>query len=301
MLSGEIKMPTKFLRASKIIILGVAMLFFVKKTSAQVWEYHGKEVYNYLSRLAQKGLVVFDDNIRPLSRKYIADCLDSLSQHPEKLSAVEQKELAFYNQEYGRELRPAIMADTMHPAFLKFDPYKRWRSFYAAGKNIFLVADPVFTASTFHGTGKSFNVTSSGLHFWGQAGTHWSFQFFYNDITESGTGIDFNKQGTPETGYVKRDTANRRSLNYTHFRGNIAYAFKNGSLSFGQDYLLWGYGENGRIVLSDKAPTYPYIRFDYQPFPWLRFNYTHAWLSSNVIDSGDTRLIPSSRRVWWSA
>jgi hypothetical protein len=45
--------------------------------------------------------------------------------------------------------------------------------------------------------------------------------------------------------------------------------------------------------LSDKAPTYPYIRLDYQPFSWLRFNYTHAWLKSDVLDSTRSYTIPS--------
>ncbi|WP_204266801.1 hypothetical protein, partial [Escherichia coli] len=36
---------------------------------------------------------------------------------------------------------------------------------------------------------------------------------------------------------------------------------------------------------SDKAPTYPYVRLDYRPLPWLSFNYTHAWLHSDIIDS----------------
>jgi hypothetical protein len=263
----------------------VAALCLTAPVQSQViWEYHGKEIYNYLSRMAQKGLVVFDDHIRPLSRKYLADCLDSLQQHPGNLSEVEKKELAFYRQEYGSEISP-IITDSSDTRFFKKDPYQRWRPFYATGKNVLLVAEPVFTASTYNGSGKSFTKSSSGLNFWGHIGKHWGFQFFYNDITEAGTGIDFVKIGTPETGYVKRDTSQRKTLNYTHFRGHISYSFKNGSLSFGQDYLLWGYGENGRIVLSDKAPTFPYIRFDYQLFPWLRFNYTHAWLNSYMVDS----------------
>ena len=49
--------------------------------------------------------------------------------------------------------------------------------------------------------------------------------------------------------------------------------------------MQWGYTENGRMVLSNKAPTYPYIRLDYQPFKWLTFNYVHAFLNSNIIDS----------------
>ncbi|MGB4774729.1 MAG: capsule assembly Wzi family protein, partial [Daejeonella sp.] len=56
----------------------------------------------------------------------------------------------------------------------------------------------------------------------------------------------------------------------------------------GQDQLQFGYGENGRIILSNKAPSYPFIRMNYQPLKWLRFNYSHSWLQSGIIDSNAT-------------
>ncbi len=286
MLSGEIRMRINYCVVKRVfIILLLTMCYFQNTVTAQtVWENHNKEVYNYLSRMAQKGIIIFDDNIRPLSRKYIAGCLDSLSNNSGALSVVEKKELAFYSREYGVEM-DSTNPVTPRPLFFKRDPYQRWRSFLASNRDMLLAAEPVFTASTLQGGGRSINRTSSGLNFYGYIGKHWGFQFFYDDITEAGTGIDFVKQGTTETGYVKRDTVVRSSLNYSHFRGSISYSFRNGSVSFGQDYLLWGYGENGKMVLSDKAPTFPYIRFDYQLFPWLRFNYSHAWLSSNIVDT----------------
>jgi hypothetical protein len=47
-------------------------------------------------------------------------------------------------------------------------------------------------------------------------------------------------------------------------------------------------------VLSRKAPSFPFIRLDIKPVDWLRFNYIHAWLASDVIDSNAiyTSLIP---------
>jgi hypothetical protein len=291
MLSGEIKTPTKQRTAANCLYL-VLLLFLLASVATlkaqTVYEYHQKEIYNYLSRMAQKGLVQFEDNIRPLTRKYIGACLDSLNNYPEKLSATEKKELAFYSQEYGSDM-DSTAAVKQQLQFFKNDPYKRWRSLYATGKDVLLVADPVITAATYQqGGGGYYNKTSTGLNFWGRIGKHWGFQFFYSDITETGTNIDFSKQGTPGTGYVKRDTMNHSSLNYTQFRGSIGYSWKGGSLSFGQDYLLWGYGENGKIILSDKAPTYPYIRFDLKIFPWLKFNYVHAWLNSGIVDSSRT-------------
>lgn len=293
MLSGEIKMRIKASAGCWLAVLSlcVILLTLPGKLEAQVvWENHTKEVYNYLSRMAQKGLIEFDDNIRPVSRKYIADCLDSLSHKAVLLSPVENKELTFYSQEYGNELASTPRDVKPDTRFFKKDIYNRWRSFSSVNDNVLLVADPVFTAATFQGTGKNISSSSSGLSFWGYVGKHWGFHFFYNDVTESGTGLDLTRQNTPETGFrtFRKDSLPRSSQNYSELRGSISYSFKNGSLSFGQDHLLWGYGENGRVVLSDKPPTVPFIRFDYQLFPWLKFNYTHAWLNSNIIDSART-------------
>lgn len=257
------------------------------RLSAQVvWEEHNKEIYNFLSRMAQKGLVVFDDNIRPISRKYIADCLDTLS-HRSVLSPVEKAELSFYSREYGNELTGTVpVAEKV--SFFKNDPYKRWRSFSATGKGFLLQADPVFTAATIQGSGKNVTQSSSGVSIWGYAGTHWGFHFFYDDITESGKGFDSTRLNTPLTGIIRKDTATHNSQNYSRFRGSISYSWHNGSISFGQDNILWGYGENGRIVQSDKAPASPFLRLDYQPLSWLRFNYTNTWLNSAIVDSTRT-------------
>ncbi len=126
---------------------------------------------------------------------------------------------------------------------------------------------------------------ANGLTFWGHAGKNFSFQAYFEDITETGTGIDSIRRYTPAEGIVRTVTLNQRSINYSRFKGNITYAWKNGSISAGKDQILWGYGENGRMVLSDKAPAYPNIRFDYRPLKWLQFHYTHAWLQSGIIDS----------------
>ena len=296
MLSEVIKMLIK--KSLKSLAVAIIFLQCIPKTlTAQtVWETHTKEVYNYLSRMAQKGTIRFDDNIKPLSRKYIADCLDSLSQKKEQLSSTEKKELSFYRNEYGNELAntPGNTAEEFH--FLKTDPYKRWRGFSASGKDVLFQADPVFTAATIRGSGKSVTQSSSGLSFWGYAGKHWGFQFFYNDITESGKGFDTTRQNTPETGIIRKDTGLHTSQNYSQFRGSISYSWKNGSLSFGQDHLLWGYGQSGKIVLSDKAPAFPFIRLDYKLFSWLSFNYTHVWLNSAILDT--SRSYPTGNPVY---
>ncbi|MES2372532.1 MAG: hypothetical protein V4557_08130 [Bacteroidota bacterium] len=257
------------------LLLFLFIFFCTSIFSQVVYERHTNEVYNFLSRLSQKGIIVFNDLIRPISKKKIEEALDSVAAHQSILSDIEKKELAFYQQEYTEGIRKRIIR---------------------AGNDDFSIeADPIVTASYLSGSGKDIKTTSSGINFWGRAGKKWGFQFSFQDVNVNGTGLDTSYKGFEagsSTGPILFNNYKKNSQNYTEIRGHISYEFKNGSISAGQDYLLWGYGEN-RIVLSDKAPTYPYIRFDYQPLSWLRFNYTHAWLQSGLMDSSGSYTIPS--------
>lgn len=262
-------------------------------TPASVWaqgafENHRNEVYNFLSRMAQKGMVEFDDNVRPLSRVYLQNCLDSVAARSSALTAVEKKELGFYLREYTDR---NINEGSSPVDFFRKDTAGRWRFLNINTNKFMLRFDPVLTAAMIEGNGRSVQQYSSGFSMYGNAGKHWGFYFSYNDVNEKGTGIDTLRSFTPVSGIVTKIASNRKSHNYSELRGGVTYSFKNGMVSFGQDNLLWGYGEGGRIVLSDKAPTYPYVRFDYRPLKWLSFHYTHAWLNSDIVDS--TRTYPT--------
>ena len=265
---------------------------FIQTNHAQVvWENYRNEVYNYLARMAQKGIISFDDVIKPLSRTYIAKSLHQLTQHPEQLSAVEKKELQFYLQEYQTDLDSTSTIQNTSVSFFKKDDQKRWRAFSIRSKDFILNGDPILQGAKVYNSNKNYLHQSIGIDIWGKIGKHFGFQFSGNDISEGhdGSGKDSFAFKQPQTGFLLlSDSSDHKHLNYSEIRANIAYSWNNGSISVGQDYLLWGYGQNGRIVLSDKSPAYPYLRLDYQPFKWLKFQYIHAWLNSNVMDSGRT-------------
>jgi len=250
--------------------------------SQVIWENHRSEVYPYLYRMAQKGLIEFHDMIQPLSRAYIGKRLMQLDSLRTKLSKTEKSELDFYLQEF----KPLSQPNNQLGIVAK-DQNKRLRGLFYSGKDIQLYADPMASVMHVNGLGQSFTQTSNGLQFWGQAGK-FGFQFYYRDYTERGTGLDSFRAESPETNIIKLFSNNPQKQNFTEVRAHISYAWKNGSISIGKDQLIHGYGENGRIILSDKAPSYPFIRFDYQPLKWLRFHYANAWLNSNIIDSNAT-------------
>ena len=68
-----------------------------------VYEPLHRDVYSFLSRLSQKSVIVFDDQVRPVSRKYIAQKLIEASEKLDQLTSLEKEELDFYNQDFKRE------------------------------------------------------------------------------------------------------------------------------------------------------------------------------------------------------
>jgi hypothetical protein len=262
------------------------IFFFVSTLSAQtVWENQSSEVYAYLYRFSQKGLIDFQDLIRPVSRQQIGKLLVELDAKKDQLSKTEKAELNFYLQEF----KPIEGSENDKIHLVKKDENKRLRGLFIHNKDFQLNADPIGSLMRVSGTNKGFTQMSNGIEFWGQA-KRWAFQFYYRDYTETGKGYDSFRVQSPEPGIIKLydprlTNPNETKQNFSEIKASISYTWNNGSLSFGKDNLIWGYGENGRTVLSNKAPTYPYIRFDYAPFKWMQFNYTHAWLNSNIIDS----------------
>jgi hypothetical protein len=246
-----------------------------------VWENNRTEVYNYLYRMAQKGLIEFEDNVRPISRLYIQSRLDSLALKTTALSKTEARELQFYLKEYTDS---RLNEGAAKPRFFKNDSLGRWRFLDINTNGFMMRMDPVLTAATIGGTNRSVKQYSSGLTLYGYVGKRWSYYFSFNDVNEKGKGIDTLRAFTPETGIVTRIASDKQSHNYAELRGGVSYGFKNGSLSFAYDQNTWGYGDNGRIVLSTKAPSYPFFRLDYKPLKWLSFYFMHGWLNSNVVD-----------------
>lgn len=269
---------------TKMIVI-LSFCFLSYQSDAQVvWQDPNAEIYQFLSRQAAKGTIEFDDLIKPVPRKEISLKLAQLKEKESELSKTERSELNFYLKEFAEF--GGISKDTLIIA--KKDEFARFRALSVREKGFLLNAEPIISAEIRKGKNTSVREWGNGLAFWGHAGKNISFQAYFEDITESGTGLDSIRQITPREGIIRTVTLNQNSINYSRFKGNLTYAWQNGSFSIGNNQILWGYGENSRLVLSEKVPSYPNIRLDYRPVKWLQFNYTHGWLHSGMIDTART-------------
>ena len=266
------------------------LAFSISAITQNVWENSNSEVHPFLYRMAQKGFIEYNDLIKPINRVSVLNALNILKQNDSILTNIEITELNFYLQEYTRPIKEQI-------SLFKKDQNKRWRAGAILDHDFEFYIDPLLSVNNLSGTGKNIKQLSNGFELWGAAGKNKNlgYQIYYRDYTETGNVNNNFREESPTPGNILVGAKSDNQINYTDIRANINYSFKKGNISFGKDNLIWGYGENSNIVLSNKAPSYPYIRLDYKPLKWLNFNYTHAWLNSNIDDSSLSYLTNSGR------
>jgi len=282
------------LRYSIIKILFFVFSFLsltILSYSQVVYEPLYKDVYDFLQRLSAKGVIEYNDEMRPLPRTYLAEKLAEAEKHPELLTEIEIEDLQFYKRDFYFEFI-SLNEETNKNNLNSFgtDPAGRWR-FFSYGDGTFKMNLSLILGYEI-GSLDDELITHlwNGIYTHGYISDNIGFSFDFRDNTEEGKTIDKRKYFTPETGVNARSSSNildypGDKLEYSETKGVVTASWDWGSIAAGKEFLEWGYGESGLLVLSQKAPSFPFIRLDINPVEWLGFNYFHAWLSSDVVDS----------------
>jgi hypothetical protein len=283
-------------------LLSILMVVLVAVSHAQaIYENVQNSIYDYLYRQAQKGNLELRDMVRPLNRNQISEALLRIQQRAKEdsqsLNAIEKKELEFYLREYGSGVTEGTVGAAKEQWFRKDDRGRlRFFSLIDTGR---IAASGGKKTSPFQfnvepilqGSVRNFNFDSGymrravGIQFWASLGKRWGFQAYYRDISEVGAGIDPLRRNSPEPGIINVINPRRGEINYSELRGSVSYQWKSGMLSVGKEQYVVGYGLNGNIIHSAKAPSYPYLRLQQKILPWLQFEYTHALLASGLVDT----------------
>jgi hypothetical protein len=281
----------KIIKIVWCLLVSCTMTYSFMPLHAQV-QSHQSSVIDFLSRMAQKGKIEFNDFIKPVDRKIIFQKLEAL-QNQKDLSEIEQKELQFFIAGFVLENPKVIHIGTgISPQLIAFKQLKSNPSaqqhLIAYKDNDFgIIVDPVGDFTIESRNGKSNNIQGKGFQLMGYAGKRIGFQLSFLDVNEQGR-FDSLRMDNELPGFVRKRTTNPKILNYSQMNATLSYRLNKGMITVGQDQQVMGYGKYGNIVLSDKAPAYPFYALNYQPSAWLKFNYMHAWLESGVLDTRAT-------------
>ncbi|MCP5061880.1 MAG: hypothetical protein GY936_05370 [Ignavibacteriae bacterium] len=308
---------------NKIVLILIIYPFVI--FSQVINEPISNDVYSFLSTLSQKGIIEYNDLVKPLSRKYISQKLVEAENNSKDLTKLQKEELKFYFKEFGFEIENYISqynpkseisnnsvqetektkqrdildqswsVETRTPksarkivkemALFKYDWYDRFRPFYYEGKNLSLHANPIIGYENGSWGKDNYQNILLGVNFEGYLGNFLGFNFELIQTRQSprvrsNLYNNFSKNTT-----IDLQLADADRLEYATINVNIGADWEWGSFTIGKDHMNWGYAENGKVVLSEKAPSFPFVRLDIYPTEWFSFNYIHAWLNSDVVDS----------------
>ena len=247
------------------------IIFFSNLLQAQI-VYTPSEhyVYEFLERLSLKNIIEYHDEVKPVSRIKIAGLLNDAWLKKEELSSIEKKELEWLFEEYAYESG-------------KDSVNERWHLFNYSDSLFNLKVDPSATYGI-SGSGKySGHSRSWGIEFYATHSKWFGGSFTAKDKGEFGSNVDKSRSFSPLTGAAYKPAPD--GMEVSDIRGSISFSWDWGHVSLIKDYLEWGHGKFGQLILSKKAPPYTFIRLDLHPLNWLRFYYIHGWLNSLVYDS----------------
>lgn len=265
----------------------LAFLFLASSLSISqtLFEPVSSPVYEFLNRLAVKGIINYSDELLPVSRKLIAEKLLEAGTRVSELTEFERNELDYYKQEFFPEIEIINSSTYEKTIIFKEDEQAGFRPFLFRNENFSITADPILGFK--RDIKNNYNHRWNGLRLSGYYDKI-GFNFYFRDNEEFSREVDPVKNFTRDPGIVIQKHR-FESLEYSDVRGMISYSWNWGSVDLGKEYLQWGSGRGGQLILSNKAPSFPFIRLIAKPVEWLHFQYIHGWLRSGLIDSSTIR------------
>lgn len=270
------------LRSALSLILLISGLL----SAQSFYQNSDSDLYDFLESLRFKEIINYNFEINPVLRIKIAEHLLEANLQKNKLTSGEKELLERFLIEFEPEIKLISENKISGKEFLRTS--KRLRLFEYYSDNFSFYADPVLSLEAGSFYNKSLIVRRNGFTAGGYYGNNWSYSVKFFDNEETGDNLDKTKRFTREHS-VSITKEKKNSFEYDEVTANISFQWSNGSISVNKDYISFGSGNFGKIILSDKAPPFPFIRFDFKPAGWISFFYFHGFLQSNVPDSNTFR------------
>ncbi len=265
------------------------------------------KVYDFIDELIMDGVVTNQTAIRPYTRNQIADMLTQAQRADSLLSNRQQNELKFYLNEFA--LENDLMVDN-------FVQYTDRRTFSLS------LADPQFSYKSLNNMfkmrirpilGGDVMLSKKGaiiqrwwgaeiqmdiakhLSIWGSLrdnswnGNWLNTDYFPSDYARiNGARIYYGaSQQTPALSNIPGVQYKEATYggDFSDSKGGINLYSWWGSIGIQRENIRWGDSYHSSNILSGRNPAVPMITLQLTPCKWFQFDYFHAWLVSNVLDS----------------
>jgi hypothetical protein len=257
-----------------LLILAISVSICISQT---IYLPSSHEIYQFLKRMEAKQLLLdYKDAAKPLSRMTLAQMLIKLEPKVNEMSRVERETYEFLVTEFKYEMLK--IAGDNEPSEV------RWHVLSTELKEGMMNLDLNYRLTRVLEKNQQTNYRTQGLKLYGYVYNDVGFYFNWVDNKETGDNLNPLRLHTPEQGIVPRD-GNSQYLEYN--AGDAQFTWKTGAFSFSleKNVNVWGYGRNGSVIFSNRAPSYPQIKMRVPISDNIDFIYFHGELNSNQIDS----------------
>ena len=265
------------------------------------------KLYDFLDELLTDGIITHQTAVRPYSRKQVADMLLEAQEGDTLLNKRQQKELAFYLNEF------ALERDTMVSNYVQYTDHSTYNLSLADPQFSYRTKDSMFKLRFRPILGGNITGSKKGaifqrwygadlqmdiakhLSIWGSLRDNswsgdWLSKTYYPDDNARMRGARIHYGAslaqpalTPLAG-VQYKEANYGG-DFSDSKGGINLYAWWGSIGIQRENIQWGDAYHSSNILSGRAPAVPMITLQLTPCKWFQFDYFHAWLVSNVVDS----------------
>ena len=254
------------------------------------------EIYDFLEELTTDGVISSNAAVKPYTRDAIGRMLAEAQRKDSLLDKRQKDDLQFYMQDYALEL------DTL-PTYYSYG--HRHVTQWITGVSNLSLADPSLHILTkdkifkmrvrpILGMDLSYNKHGLLMHRWYGAeiqmdiAHHLSIWGSIRDNSWNGQGIEGSRVTKPQ--YLNNiPGVQYKEANYggdfSDSRGGISLYMWWGSIGVQRERIQWGDAQHASNILSAHNPAVPMVTLQLTPCKWFQFDYFHAWLPSNVIDS----------------
>jgi len=272
-----------------ILLLGLNCFFLIPENFSQsVFENTSKTtIYNFLDELANDRIITLTSVVKPYTRMYIAEKLKEALKS-EKLNKRQKDELTFFLKDYGFDIDNKVPSPVFYNLFksntnqsLTLNP----PGFYYADSLFRFGCRPVLGIECFKNNNGFIYHSFSGAEAFADVDKRVSV---YASLVDNNESEMLAKEQflTQRTGAIYKQNVNESGRNdFSEMRGGIMYNWKWGGVGLVKDQLVWGNNYNGSNIFSGRTPTFAQVKLYMNPVKWLKFNYIHGWLVSEVIDS----------------
>lgn len=254
------------------------------------------EIYDYLEELTTDGIISSNAAVKPYTRDAIARMLVEAQSKDSLLNRRQRDDLQFYLQDYALEL------DTL-PTYYSYG-HRHVTQWITPVSNLsladpslhILTKDKIFKMRLRPILGMDLSYNNSGLLMHRVYGAelqmdiahHLSIWGSIRDNSWSGQGVTGSRVTQP--GYLNNLAGVQyKEANYggdfSDSRGGISLYAWWGSIGVQRERITWGDAQHCSNILSAHNPAVPMVTLQLTPCKWFQFDYFHAWLPSNVLDS----------------